>query len=251
MRIIIKPLGAIVLCCAIAVLTLLTLRAGWKEKNETANAVATPAATAAAPATPTVSQPVVPLASIPGVTAATPTPPPTPNFAIRGHAIYRDGIENGWQTKGWTWAKDVDFANTNTVRSGSMAIRVAFGPWEGVKFYHPPLATQSFNRITLYLNGGPTGGQRLSIGGTTSDTDGTGFAHLAPLPANQWVPVTLSLHEIGLADRPDMTSFWVKSDAGKAQESVYIDEVRLLKPDEPAPDGATLRVVSIETASPK
>jgi hypothetical protein len=120
------------------------------------------------------------------------------------------------------------------------AIRVSYTGFDGVKFHHAPFNTRPFDRITFYANGGETGGQKIAVGAACSEKNVANSTPLAPLPAKKWVSVTIPLSKIGLADRPDMTSFWIQGHSDKPQPAVFIDEVRLLKRGEPAPSGASL-----------
>ena len=131
-------------------------------------------------------------------------------------------------------------ADATRPRSGTKAIRVRFASFDGVKFHHAPFNTAPYDRITFYVNGGDKGGQHTAVGAACSEKNVANQVKLEPLPAKKWVSVTLPLTRINLANRPDMTSFWIQGDSSKPQESLYIDEVRLLKPGEPGPDGGKI-----------
>ena len=229
MKIIIKPLGALILFVAILLLAILAFRG--QQRNSSVKEA---------------SSPIVVSNTSPGtaspVSAGTPASPldSSASTAVRGQSIYRDGVENGWVSAGWNWAKDVDMADTTRPRSGTKAIRVRFASFDGVKFHHAPFNTVPYDRITFYVNGGDKGGQHISIGAACSEKNVADQVKMTPLPAKKWVSVTLPLTRINLANRPDMTSFWIQGDSSKPQESLYIDEVRLLKPGEPGPDGGKI-----------
>ncbi|MES2461901.1 MAG: hypothetical protein V4671_15055 [Armatimonadota bacterium] len=230
MKIIIKPLGAAFLLIAIGVLAVLAFRGASTPGPESASAPVvvsntTPDTAAAAPSS----------GSLPGPSASSPS-----NQSVRGHSIYRDGVENGWEAVGWTWAKDVSYDDTTRPRSGTRAIRVRYTNFDGVKFHHAPLNTSPFDRISFYINGGETGGQKIAVGAACSEKNVSDGTSLAPLPPKKWVAVTIPLDKISLAKRPDMTSFWIQGSSDKPQPTVYIDEVRLLKSGEPAPSGESL-----------
>lgn len=228
MKIILKPLGALFLCGAIVVLAILAFRSGSGNR-------------------PTDSAPV-------SAVSASPSPSLTNTVAVaategaRGHAIYRDEAENGWTTKGWTWAKKVVFDNTDTVHSRKNAIKVEYQSYDGVKFHHAPLDTTPFDRISFYINGGPEGGQKIAVGAARAEKNVAETIMFKPLPAGKWVAVTIPLTTLGLSHQPDMTSFWINGTTGKPQKALYIDEVRLLLPSEPAPSGPAL---AAETSVPK
>ena len=78
------------------------------------------------------------------------------------------------------------------------------------------------------------------MGAACSEKNVADGVKLLALPAKKWVAVTLPLAQIGLAERADMTSFWIQGSSSKPQKDIYIDEVRLLKPGEPGPSGEKL-----------
>jgi len=51
--------------------------------------------------------------------------------------------------------------------------------------------------------------------------------NLAPLLANSWQQITVSLTALGLANRPDMDGFWVQDRIGAAQPTFYLDDITL------------------------
>jgi hypothetical protein len=222
MNIVIKPLGAVFLFIAIAVLAVMAFRNSSSSTSTVSSSV---------------GPPVVVSGTTPSRGAGT---SPSASAAARGHSIYRDGVENGWQTQGWTSAKVVSFDDTTSPHSGTKAIRVSYTGFDGVKFHHAPLNTRPFDRVSFYVNGGDTGGQRIAVGAACSEKNASNSARLAALPRQKWVAVTIPLSKIGLANRPDMTSFWIQGGTDKPQAAVFIDEVRLLKPGEPSPSGASL-----------
>jgi hypothetical protein len=168
----------------------------------------------------------------------------------RGHAIYRDGLENAWQAQGWTWAKDVVYDDTAHPHSGRTAIKVRFQGYDGLKFHHDPLDTRPFDRITFWAYGGPEGGQRVQLGGVCSEKENTGAGvALEPLPAGRWVSVTVPLAKLGLAGKPDMTAFWIQGASDKPQTPLWVDEVRLLLPGESAPAGPALGIAAGSSAA--
>ena len=152
------------------------------------------------------------------------------------NAIYWDQAENGWETKGWTWAKTVDYEDATYTHYGNFAIKAILNPYEGIKFHHKPFPTQPFDRISFWVYGGSQGGQHLQIGVATGEKEKQVInGKIEALPAGKWVCVTVSLTQIRPADRLSITSFWIQSDENKTQLPIWIDEVRLLKLKELAP----------------
>jgi len=222
LRIVLKPSGLLALSLGLGALAVLAVRNG-RQEVAAAEPPHSPATTLAA---------AVAADAVADTSAA--------STSAHGHAIYRDKAENGWDAAGWTWAKNVDFADHATVYAGTSAIRVSFDNFDGVKFHHLPLNTAPFDRISFVVNGGPKGGQVIQIGAACSEKNVAEGVRIAPLPPNRWVSVTVPLRDVGLANRPDMTSFWIQGASAGVQAPLDIDDVRLLKPDEPAPTAPAL-----------
>lgn len=164
MKIIIKPLGAIVLLGAILLLAILAYRG--QNRSASTKDMSSPAAISS----------TSPDTAPEGITAPSVSPSPVASpasfataTAARGQSIYRDGVENGWVSLGWNWAKDVDLADKSRPRSGTRAIRVRYESFDGVKFHHAPLNTAPYDRISFYVNGGDKGSQHIGIGAARSE----------------------------------------------------------------------------------
>jgi len=233
MRITLKPWSAAALVVAILVLAALAfLGIGQRERVSQirASAVDSPSPTPSAAVAPAPEQPA-------STTSQAPAPADT-----RGHSIYRHGLENGWMN--WSWAKEVDFASHGQKHSGDVSIQAIFQNFDGVKFHHAPLDGRSFDRFSFLIHGGPQGGQALQVAGAfgTDDKASPQGVHLPPLPANRWSAVVVPLKALGIADRPDITAIWIQGDSDKKQAPVYIDEVRLLRPNEPNPTVPLLQI---------
>ena len=222
MRLIIKPMGFLILLATIGLLVLL----GFRNKGAVVPAATTP--------------PVV-------VTAAADTAPPpvaiprtdAPNDAT----IYDDGVQTGWKEYGW--AQEIVWNEPRFTHSPPSSVRVRFKPFDGIKFAHDPFDTQSYDRVCFHVLSGGAANQILSISGTRAAVPGSAVDHtgktvtLEPLPNGRWVAVVVPLDRIGLGKVPDMTSFWI-SDASGKPTVLYVDDVRLLHPGDAEPGGPKL-----------
>ena len=235
MKIVLKPFGVLTLLLAMVCLTILAVRGSMAPHgNGAAQASDIVRASAAQPAAGAIA-------------AATPSLPGAAAELTRGHSIYRHGLENGWQN--WSWAKNVDFNSREVTHSGPVAIKVAFNGFDGVKFRHDAVDGRSCDRFSFLINGGPKGGQRVQLAGAfgTQDQGGPIGLVLPPLPPNKWVAVVIPLKMLGIADRPDLTAFWLQGASDRPQSPLYIDEVRLLRPEEPVPNLPVIKASVIPT----
>ncbi len=89
--------------------------------------------------------------------------------------IYTDSLQNSWDN--WSWDATVGLSSPSVVHSAPSAISVTLtAGWGAFSLHHTALDTTPYSSITFWINGGPTGGQRLqfaallegNIAGTTN-----------------------------------------------------------------------------------
>ena len=163
--------------------------------------------------------------------------------------IYTDHLVNGFQN--WSWAKvnmanslatvamtnaspKVNMANTSPVHSGSDSISVTDGPnYQALFLEHPVFNTAPYVALDFWINGGGSGGQSLQIGGLLNGTNQIDYP-LPVLQANTWQHVTVPLSNLGVANTPNFTGFWIQSSVSAAQPVFYVDDIQLLAAPAPA-----------------
>jgi alpha-L-arabinofuranosidase len=157
--------------------------------------------------------------------------------------VYTDYLVNGFQD--WGWAPH-DYANTSPVHSGneSVAVTISSG-WQGLQLYHHDLNSSLYSSISLWLNGGTNGGQRLQVYGllhvgTTNNAGQGQYFLFDPLPTNAWQQFIVPLAALGVADRTNFTGFVIKDPTGAPQPTFYVDDVQLVAA--PAPESIHLTV---------
>jgi len=229
MRIIIKPLGAALLVCVLALLTALALR---------------------------------PWGSAPGNAAPSSITPDGQQSALTGGAsspatIYDGKLQNGWESYGW--AKVLDMADTKHAQPGQTAcIRAIPNGYEAIYLHHAPLIPEGYDRLTFYVNGGDTGGQVISLhtlfpevksspspSAQTSDATtaaagkmGENASYgmlLSPLPAHRWRAVTVKLADFGIRGQQKMIGIWLQNMNANKVPEFYVSDIRFLRPGDPAP----------------
>jgi hypothetical protein len=140
--------------------------------------------------------------------------------------IYTDSLQNGWQD--WGWAT-LNYNNTSPFHAGSKSIAVTITDGSGQAIYiaHPAFDSTLYTNITFWINGGPSGGQKLLIQGHAGGTYQTS-TNLPPLPTNAWVQMSFSLADMGVANRNDMDGFWIQDRMGAPQPTFYLDDITLV-----------------------
>ena len=139
--------------------------------------------------------------------------------------IYDDALQNGWQDWGWT---AIDYSQSALVYSGAHAVSVTLtnAEWQAIYMHHGAMSTEPYTALSFWIHGGPTGGQELQVKALTHGSSLAGVS-LPALPAARWQQVTLPLSDLGVADTPDLTGFWIQDRVGSAKPAFYLDEVRL------------------------
>jgi len=144
-------------------------------------------------------------------------------------AIYTDYLTNGWQN--WSWAT-VNFNNTSPVHSGSDSISVACSNYQALYLHAPPFDSSPYTNLTFWINGGSSGGQSVQVQATLNQAAQT-VVSLAPLPANSWQQVTVSLAALGVASQPNMDGFWIQNSANSPIPAFYVDDIALITNSSP------------------
>jgi hypothetical protein len=144
--------------------------------------------------------------------------------------IYTDSLQNNWMD--WSWSCTDNFNNTSVVHSGAAAISVTLtSGWGAFSLEHTDMDSTPYTNLTFWINGGPTGGQRLQLAALLGDVNGgtvAGTTNLGALAANTWQQVTVSLAALGVANQPNFTRFWLQDQTGNAEPVFYLDDITLV-----------------------
>jgi uncharacterized repeat protein (TIGR03803 family) len=144
--------------------------------------------------------------------------------------IYTDSLLNGWGN--WGWAT-LNYANTSPVRSGSDSVSVLItSAYQGMQVVHNDMSSTPYAYLSFWLNGGPTGGQHLSVYGLLDQNgvQNTGqniYYPLTPPLANTWSHYSVPLSAIGVANQTNFTGFVIQDGAGTAEPVFYVDDIQL------------------------
>ncbi len=162
--------------------------------------------------------------------------------------IYGDGVANGWTNVSRT---NLTSEASAPVRSGTRSIAVRLDAFQLLNLRHDALDASIYTSLTFWIHGGSGGGQRLRVIGVLDNAPQPSVT-IAPLAANAWQQVTLSLSSLGVAGAPNLTGFWIQEAAGAAQPVFHVDDITLTMLPPPAMtrlavDAATI----VRTADPR
>jgi hypothetical protein len=138
--------------------------------------------------------------------------------------IYSSSLQNGWSD--WSWATD-NLANTSPVLTNfSDSISVSCGSYTALALHQTPASSAPYEYLTFWLNGGSSGGQVLSVTGTTNWVNQTLYT-LPALAANTWTQFTVPLSDIGVANQTNFDGIWIWNYTGSTIPTFYVDDIVL------------------------
>ena len=153
--------------------------------------------------------------------------------------LYTDSLQNGWVSYSWA---TVNFSATSPVHSGSDAISVQSGAYQALYLHHAAQSSTAFTSLTFWINGGPTGGQRLQVQATLGGNSQPAYALTAP-KANTWTQVTIPLSALGAAGQSNFDGVWIQDASGQSSVPVYyVDDVSLISGSPPPGPGTTIKI---------
>jgi len=140
-------------------------------------------------------------------------------------AIFTDSLQNGWLD--WGWAS-INYNNSSPVHSGSrsVAVTITDNSWQAIYIAHADFNSSPYSSLTLWINGGASGGQQLQVVGHAGDAVRLS-TNLPPLVANTWQQYSIPLATLGLANRTDVDGIWIQDRVGAVQPTFYLDDIYL------------------------
>ena len=141
--------------------------------------------------------------------------------------IYDNALATGWQS--WSWAT-VDFASTATAQTAPNSVSVDAGTWGSLylAYQGAPLDTSGYNTLTFWANGGPSGGQRVTVSAAVNfNGDGLPSYTIESLPANTWQKYEIPLAALGVQGASNITNFGFMNTSGAPAPTFYVDEIKL------------------------
>jgi aryl-phospho-beta-D-glucosidase BglC (GH1 family) len=159
--------------------------------------------------------------------------------------LYDNNLAPGWLS--WSWAT-VDFANTTAAHSPPNSISVSAGTWGSLylAYQGQPLDTSGYNTLVFWANGGPSGGQQVTISAAVNfNGNGLPSYTIQSLPANTWQKYEIPLAALGVQGESNVTNFGFMNSSGAPAPTFYIDDIKL----SPAYPSTMLQVAGVSIAS--
>jgi hypothetical protein len=142
--------------------------------------------------------------------------------------IYKGYLVNGFQS--YSWAA----VNFSATYSGSNCVSVINRTnYQAVYFGHADFPTAPYHALDFWINGGPTGGQAVRVGGPL-DGNPPVSDDLGTLPANVWQHFTIPLSTLGIPNATNCSGFWIQGANNNPQPVFYVCGMQLLASPAPA-----------------
>ena len=153
----------------------------------------------------------------------------SPALANDDQLVYSQMLNNGWQD--WGWVPHYTTNNPNFDGTNCMVIVAGANTWQAWYLEHDPIDTALYTNLTLWLNGGASGGQTVGVEAEAGSTWGTTIYVNAP--TNSWQQFTFSLASLGVGNITNLQAFWIWN-PGTVQSNFYIADITLVAIPPPA-----------------
>ncbi|MGD0815282.1 MAG: alpha-L-arabinofuranosidase [Verrucomicrobiota bacterium] len=155
---------------------------------------------------------------------------------IPNQILYSNSLQNGWANESWA---SVNLANPSPVLPHfSNSISVFCTEYAALQLSQTPSSSADYSGLNFWVNGGPGGGQVLTVAGTLDGSYQT-LCTLPPLASNQWQEFTISLSALGVADQTNFDGIWIWNDTASTIPTFYVGSILLVggvpPPPPPAP----------------
>ena len=144
--------------------------------------------------------------------------------------VYADALLGAWQD--WSWSKAYSLSSTAQVHTGASAISFVPQSWEGLHFHHAQgFDTHGYDRLSLWLNGGTAGGQKLLVAARYDGKLGAAvpleqYVPGGAIPRAAWAQALVPLAALG-AQGAILEGIIVQDGSGTSQAQVFLDDLTL------------------------
>jgi hypothetical protein len=97
-----------------------------------------------------------------------------------------------------------------------------------------PISSTPYASLSFWINGDTQGGQLLWLRGVAAGGSFFPPVSLAPPVANTWTHMTVSLSDLGVANRPDFEGIVFENRTTSAQPIFVLDDISLVSIPEPS-----------------
>jgi hypothetical protein len=142
--------------------------------------------------------------------------------------IYSQMLNNGWQDWGWV----PHYATNNPSFNGANSmVFAASSNWQAWHLNHDSFDTTLYTSLTLWLNGGSTGGQTVGVQAEAGSTWGNQIQVKAP--TNGWKQFTFTLASLGIANVTNLNAIEIWNNS-TLQPNFYMAGITLIAAPAPA-----------------
>jgi hypothetical protein len=146
--------------------------------------------------------------------------------------IYSNSLQNGWANESWA---TVNLANPSPVQPHfSNSISVFCTEYAALQLSQAPSSTADYSSLNFWINGGPDGGQVLTVAGTLDGSYQT-LVTLPPLVSNTWQELNIPLSALGVADQPNFDGVWIWNNSASTIPTFYVGSMLLVGGVPPPP----------------
>lgn len=138
--------------------------------------------------------------------------------------VYGERLEGEWQS--WGNVK-VDFASSTVAHSGTHSMGVEAAEGQRLQLGRVPFDGNAYKAVSIWLNGGTAGGQRLALQASVMDVMQKEQVELPALKANEWIQVVVPFRDLGIEGKEDVKSFMIRPAGGTAAQ-FFIDDILIL-----------------------
>ncbi|HEV2331503.1 MAG TPA: alpha-L-arabinofuranosidase, partial [Verrucomicrobiae bacterium] len=143
--------------------------------------------------------------------------------------IYKGYFVNGFQNYSWATV------NFSASYGGSNCVSVlSTTNDQAVYFGHADFPTAPYRALDFWINGGPSGGQPVQVGGPLDGSGASTQYYLGTLETNVWQHFTIPLSTLGIPNATNCSGFWIQVAANNAEPVFYVCGVQLLAAPAPA-----------------
>jgi hypothetical protein len=149
----------------------------------------------------------------------------TSGRAQTNHLIYSDSLQNSWNN--WSWGSTINFSQSSPVHGGSKSMSVTLSAaWGALYLEHADMNGGAFAALSLWLNGGSSGGQLLKISGLANHNE-QAYTNLSALAKNAWTQFVIPLSALGVSSSAAFDGIWIADRSGGTQSIFYVDDLML------------------------
>jgi hypothetical protein len=153
---------------------------------------------------------------------------------------------NGFQD--WGWVPHYYTNNPNFNGTNSIAFAASSG-YQALELEHDPIDTTLYTSVTLWLNGGSSGGQQVGLDAANGANWGSTVYVTAP--KNSWQQFTFTLSSLGVAGTTNLQGFRIWNNS-TAQPTFYVADIELVAAAPPPTVHVTVNATdTVRTVDPR